>query len=726
MALQDLVGAECGGSNPFMKFVQHFTEDKALGQERDRFVPEDYQEDGPSNYPTERDAYAFDDMQGELDAMGPDPSTPPVAQHIDDRLALEWASDFDAAVPTALTRQVGPMRADPRRWADEFDYARPHHAPPEHPRPIFHEDGRGGVARYAPETNRRGPVPPPPTSMQARHARGTPMTADSLAAEFTAYAGPGHVHASPWARDYLEREPGPSSSADWGETAAAVRARQSSAKTQQQQKENATEEEDAELKWTAAALSRMAEKDPKLHNSQFMSFVRDLGGVTKAEATVPDWSSEYAAQANEDPRAAYKWAEEFAARSLDGASSEDSRAKAWLDEFTRARDGFGVISGENEEIFGGESDWAAQFAKEVAGEGASSEATGLDDMRREWERLLSARKDEDDFAFGEASTSQSQAANEPPKSWDEYPFEVENPYADATDAFARGMELLSAGNLREAILAFEAEVKGNEGNWRAWLHLGIAQAENEWDSAAIAALRKCVGINPSAAEGQLALSVSYTNEGRSDLAYEALMGWMMSVEAYKSLAQGQVEGPVGYESEVADGFTPMPGRHAEVRNRLLAAARLSPSELDPDVQIALGVVFNISMEYDKAVDCFNAALNSRPDEYILWNRLGATLANGGRSEEAVSAYYRALELRPGFIRARYNLGVSCINLRAYNEAVEHLLTALSMQARADRPPADSMSDTIWGTLAMATAMMGRNSLSDAARAKNLEAFRSEF
>ena len=50
---------------------------------------------------------------------------------------------------------------------------------------------------------------------------------------------------------------------------------------------------------------------------------------------------------------------------------------------------------------------------------------------------------------------------------------------------------------------------------------------------------------------------------------------------------------------------------------------------------------------------------------MLWNRLGATLANGQRSAESIDAYRRALELSPGFIRARYNLGISCINLNAY-------------------------------------------------------------
>ncbi len=105
-------------------------------------------------------------------------------------------------------------------------------------------------------------------------------------------------------------------------------------------------------------------------------------------------------------------------------------------------------------------------------------------------------------------------------------------------------------------------------------------------------------------------------------------------------------------------------------------------------------------------------------DYLLWNRLGATLANSGNPEEAVDAYRRALELKPTFTRAIFNLGVACktiisfdqlcltngdlgLNIGVHREAAEHFLAALSLHDRNVRDEPDAMindSGSLWTTL----------------------------
>ncbi|KAF2198431.1 TPR-like protein [Delitschia confertaspora ATCC 74209] len=334
---------------------------------------------------------------------------------------------------------------------------------------------------------------------------------------------------------------------------------------------------------------------------------------------------------------------------------------------------------------------------------------------------------------------------------DEYLFEEENLFKDLSNPFEEGMRIMEeGGNLSLAALAFEAAVQKDPQHVAAWTKLGAAQAQNEKETPAIRALEQALKLDPANLEAMMGLAVSYTNEGYDSTAYRTLERWVAT--KYPSL----IKEPLSSDAEM--GFTDRHILHTKVTDLFIQAAQLSPSgeQMDPDVQVGLGVLFYGAEEYDKAVDCFGAALastesgvtNQSSQIHLLWNRLGATLANSGRSEEAIDAYERALDLRPNFVRARYNLGVSCINIGCFEQAAQHLLDALSMhkvveregrekarqvvgdgvsEAQLDNMIHQNQSTNLYDTLRRVFSQMGRRDLADrVGPGMDAESFRGEF
>ena len=280
-----------------------------------------------------------------------------------------------------------------------------------------------------------------------------------------------------------------------------------------------------------------------------------------------------------------------------------------------------------------------------------------------------------------------------------YLFEEDNPFTSLNlDPYSEGLKIIdNGGNLSLAALAFEAAVQKDPQHVEAWCHLGNAQAQNEKESPAIRALEQALKLDSANLPALMGLAISYTNEGYDSTAYRTLERWLAT-------KYPQIVSPNELTPEGEMGFTDRHVLHAKVTDLFILAAQLYPGgeRMDPDVQVGLGVLFYGAEEYGKAVDCFEAALassetgttNEPHQAHLLWNRLGATLANSGRSEEAIAAYEKALTLNPNFVRARYNLGVSCINLGAYPQAAQHLLGALSMHRVIEREGMQKVKEVI--------------------------------
>ena len=337
----------------------------------------------------------------------------------------------------------------------------------------------------------------------------------------------------------------------------------------------------------------------------------------------------------------------------------------------------------------------------------------------------------------------------------DYMFEDENVFKNVNNPFEEGVKVLrEGGNLSLAALAFEAAVQKDPQHVQAWTMLGAAQAQNEKELPAIRALEQALKIDANNLDALMGLAVSYTNEGYDSTAYRTLERWL-------SVKYPHIIDPKDLSSDADLGFTDRQILHDRVTDFFIQAAQLSPSgaQMDPDVQVGLGVLFYCAEEYEKAVDCFSAALastesgtvNQQEQLHLLWNRLGATLANSGRSEEAIEAYEQALNINPNFVRARYNLGVSCINIGCYPEAAQHLLGALSMHRVVEQEGRErareivggdnvddeqlermlhvsqNQSTNLYDTLRRVFSQMGRRDLADQVVAgMDVNVFRKEF
>lgn len=310
-----------------------------------------------------------------------------------------------------------------------------------------------------------------------------------------------------------------------------------------------------------------------------------------------------------------------------------------------------------------------------------------------------------------------------------YVFEKNNPYLDspgsATDLLNQAKAVLEQnGSFSEAALMLEGAIQRGEegeGGYEAWVLLGETRNMDEREEVGMRALMEGVKRAEAvgSAAGMLSLAISFTNESFDKASHAMLLRWFRT--AYPDM-------PIPQETAQAVRTSMSWVTHEKITELFLDLTRKHHAEgrMDEDLQIALGVLFYNVAEYTRAHDCFAAALSARPKDYRLWNRLGSCLSNDRRPEEALGAYREALQLRPTYTRAIFNVGVACLNIGTNKEAAEHFLSALSLQESSGTTT--ETSDSLWSTLRKALYGMNRSDLAELAKPENranLDIFRRE-
>ncbi|KAK2439841.1 putative UDP-N-acetylglucosamine--peptide N-acetylglucosaminyltransferase SPINDLY [Trifolium repens] len=428
--------------------------------------------------------------------------------------------------------------------------------------------------------------------------------------------------------------------------------------------------------------------DPKFQNSKFLQFVSkmsrgeliiDDNQVKETALPAPgDWASEYQQQYNRGDA----WAGEF----LNNKAFSGVGPEMWANEFANERQQQnGAVDDQWVDEFSKlhVNDWADEFGQQV-GEGAFGEGSSDN-----WAQ-----------AYDEFLNEQVAAKQRSDSSRGVYVFSDLNPYVGHPNPLKEGQDLFRKGLLSEAVLALEAEVLKNPENAEGWRLLGIAHAENDDDQQAIAAMMRAQEADPTNLEVLLALGVSHTNELEQNAALKYLFGWLRNHPKYGTIAPPEMSDSLYY---------------ADVARLFNEAAVISPE--DADVHIVLGVLYNLSREYDKAIAAFERALKLKPHDYSLWNKLGATQANSVQSADAISAYQQALDLKPNYVRAWANMGISYANQGMYDESIRYYVRALAMNPKADNA---------WQYLRISLSCASRNDMLEACDSRNLDLLQKEF
>ncbi|KAJ1984926.1 hypothetical protein H4R34_000377 [Dimargaris verticillata] len=780
--LHDLVagGGECSTSNPMASFMKQFQKDRSLEQDRinameagplvgkqafrstkgkapnysqDFFMPE-----SDPLAPMAADQFQFPEMQRELELL---PDLPASVSHPamvgDPALANgNWASEFLTHHRPSAGIQ-GSHGGPPPDFAEFEQVFHAHHGQPPASVMVGHRELLNEYLKSEPQQRALASVP-------LDHAATAAFDQAFDHAERRIQADNATISDQDWAQQFKAASevsahkpmdtPLPTQASQWVEEFNQMQSDSMAAP--------ATTDDGLAAQASSLLNSLDLENDPKLRKSKFVYFMeklRDNDFVVEGDQVVDktkqqDWASEFSQTTGNQP----SWTDEFEKR-MDARRAEDhADGGMWSQEFAK---GLEKNWAEEFETQGGgaasstAADWAKEFAQDTdfrdiedAFNNSQLMEEWVDEYRKNIAHLAQDPVDQEWDAMQKQWEKENPAVGMGYRAdrdqYHNYAFESDNPFL-ASDSTLPDDTTIAHMDLGDAILALEARVQQNPQDARAWHSLGIRQQENEQDALAIASLRKAVGLGAGLTNAYIDLAVSYTNENCRLDAYDALESWISSHSKYQSLLGTSATGkpPLQQQKDPHQ-------RHQYIENLYLQAVRQNPQPetMDPDVQVALGVLSHVVEDYDKATDCFQTALNLRPDDYLLWNKLGATLANSRQPQKAMDAYFTALELKPSYIRARYNLAISSINLGLHREAAEHLLGALALQKRsaatmnslgdqsaegsAGQPavgaPAGpaAISSNLWSTLKMTMQILDHPDLAEACDHQSLDEFQGRF
>ncbi len=197
---------------------------------------------------------------------------------------------------------------------------------------------------------------------------------------------------------------------------------------------------------------------------------------------------------------------------------------------------------------------------------------------------------------------------------------------------------------------------------QAFHNLGLVLQERGLHHEAAKYLSKAAELEPKKPGTLSALAKSLSEIGRSEEAAE-LLSRALALDpqcwgAYKNLADTMMDQK----------------RFTEAESLLTKGLALAPDS--EDLNDALGRLYAMQGNADKAIAAFKSALRANPRGYISLSNLAVVLTGQGKDDEARELLERALKIRPDYWRAHQNIGVVYAMEDRIEEAFDHFRQAV--------------------------------------------------
>lgn len=238
---------------------------------------------------------------------------------------------------------------------------------------------------------------------------------------------------------------------------------------------------------------------------------------------------------------------------------------------------------------------------------------------------------------------------------------------EAVDLFRTGAQQLATGQVDQAIQSFEKGVALKPDAKEGWYNLGIAYGRKRLFAKEVEAYQKALELDPNYVNALHNLGLALRDLGQRERAVEALAkaGTLDpgASDAWNNLGvlrleTGDLEGAVAafQKAAEADATSADPWFNLAIAQMKAAEKETASERQEPKLR--------------EAVRACDEALARNPKHYHAAYNKGIALHRLGEREGEVAAYRAALEVRPDYAEALFNLGAALSALQRNDEALK--------------------------------------------------------